>query len=116
MESFWLYFCQNLRVEDDVIAPSLKFRRPCLYICCTHEDPDNVLPGFRKERALVKSSCHLLAHRYPHHFEVAAVAAAATATAAATGTAALAAQGLHEKKDHEQYTEYIYYTTRREKG
>ena len=89
MNSFWLYFCQNLSVEDDVIAPPPPKVPTALIVYCTHEDPDNVLPGFRKERALVKSSCHLLAHRYPHHFEVAAVAAAATATAAATtGTAA----------------------------
>ena len=61
-------------------------------VYCTHEDPDNVLPGFRKERALVKSSCHLLAHRHPHRFEVAAVAAGCRATAtAATATAGAAA-------------------------
>ena len=87
MKSFWLYFCQNLRVEDDVIALPLPSRVPtALFVYCTHEDPDNVFPGFRKERALVKSSCHLLAHRHPHRFEVAAVAAgcrAAASTAAA---------------------------------
>ena len=63
-----------------------------LIVYCTHEDQDNVLPGFRKERALVKSSCHLLAHRHPHRFEVAAVAAGCRAAAtAATATAGAAA-------------------------
>ena len=63
-----------------------------LIVYCTHGDQDNVLPGFRKERALVKSSCHLLAHRHPHRFEVAAVAAGCRAAAtAATATAGAAA-------------------------
>ena len=86
MNSFWLYFCQILSVEDDVIAPPPPKVPTALIVYCTHEDPDNVLPGFRKERALVKSSYHLLAHRHPHRFEVAAVAAgcrAAASTAAA---------------------------------
>ena len=61
-----------------------------LIVYCTHEDQDNVLPGFRKERALVKSSCHLLAHRHPHRFEVAAVAAGCRAAGTATTAGAAA--------------------------